>query len=379
MTKTYLTEIKKKLKQASANTRKRAIRTLYYNNLKEGPPYSRDVKIFRAPSGSQNHFVSRIKNVAIYTNRLSNISFVCKGRLISEVSLDSNTVKDSFLHTDERASEPNTFVKGTTGPKRIRKSIALPIASIYAGGGSVQYYPWMVDCLPRLKLMKDAGIDPERYFLWGCDTKNKFHNETLLAFGFDLKNVIDVNDFQHFRTIECIATSHPATASPLHPEPWIIDFLRDNLLKLADRSHPISKSGLIFLSRKDAGGRNLINEDELFDLLKTLGFERFTMSDLSVASQVKLFGEARIIVGVHGAAFTNLCFERLKPLVIEIFNKNYMPNMYESICSHRKMDYRSISADQENDGPVNRFSNLKISNSDIAKIGEMIRARLSVA
>lgn len=62
----------------------------------------------------------------------------------------------------------------------------------------------------------------------------------------------------------------------------------------------------VFLARRT--GRNIINTPEVEEVLASFGYEIVDTGKLSFEQQVRLFAEARTIVGAMGAAFTNLIF-----------------------------------------------------------------------
>jgi len=66
----------------------------------------------------------------------------------------------------------------------------------------------------------------------------------------------------------------------------------------------------VYLSRKDASDRRLINEDAIFSISKTYfrGMRKVTLSSLSLNEQIKLFQEAPVIIGPHSQPFRNLLF-----------------------------------------------------------------------
>ncbi|MFO7554348.1 MAG: glycosyltransferase 61 family protein [Desulfobacterales bacterium] len=72
----------------------------------------------------------------------------------------------------------------------------------------------------------------------------------------------------------------------------------------------IEKGLPVFLSRKDAPDRKLVNEDAIFFISKSYfpGMKRVTLSGLSLNEQIKLFQEAPVIIGPHSQPFRNLLF-----------------------------------------------------------------------
>jgi capsular polysaccharide biosynthesis protein len=73
---------------------------------------------------------------------------------------------------------------------------------------------------------------------------------------------------------------------------------------------PRRRSRRIFITRKDAPSRRLLNEDEVFGMLRAAypDLERVSLAVLSLQEQIALFEEARLVVGPVGQAFRNLLF-----------------------------------------------------------------------
>jgi hypothetical protein len=74
----------------------------------------------------------------------------------------------------------------------------------------------------------------------------------------------------------------------------------------------------LLLSRRQARNRRCCNEDQLLAALTPLGFERVDLEQRSVQDQWQLFAEAAIVMGVHGAGFTNLVACQPGALVVEL-------------------------------------------------------------
>ncbi|MEE9367519.1 MAG: glycosyltransferase family 61 protein [Pontiella sp.] len=66
----------------------------------------------------------------------------------------------------------------------------------------------------------------------------------------------------------------------------------------------------IFISRKDADLRLMLNEDEIFDMAKSRfpDLRKVSMSALSLDEQIALFANAELVIGAHNQAFRNLMF-----------------------------------------------------------------------
>lgn len=91
-----------------------------------------------------------------------------------------------------------------------------------------------------------------------------------------------------------------AGLSPRH-----LDFLRSKLLPIAADGPSFDH---IYLSRQSGGVRSLINHDEVENCMRRLGFSVVDPTTLTLSEQVSVFSRAKVIIGVGGAAMTNLVF-----------------------------------------------------------------------
>jgi capsular polysaccharide biosynthesis protein len=66
----------------------------------------------------------------------------------------------------------------------------------------------------------------------------------------------------------------------------------------------------LFITRKDAPSRRLLNEDEVFAAFRGAypGLQRVSMSGMSLSEQVTLFANAQLVVGAHSQSFRNLLY-----------------------------------------------------------------------
>jgi Glycosyltransferase 61 len=97
----------------------------------------------------------------------------------------------------------------------------------------------------------------------------------------------------------------------------------------------------IFISRK--GSRTVSNETEITDLLESQGFQKVYFEDISVSEQCRVFGNAREIISIHGAAMAFLVFNRnglARPRgdfsglrLIELFGAGYLSDMYRRMAA----------------------------------------------
>ncbi|MDJ0707109.1 MAG: glycosyltransferase family 61 protein [Leptolyngbyaceae cyanobacterium MO_188.B28] len=119
---------------------------------------------------------------------------------------------------------------------------------------------------------------------------------------------------------------------------WLCDRILSNITSCSSQaSNNIFFSPNIFISRKNAGRRRIVNEDELIEKLSRLDFVAYTLEDMSVADQARLFSQAEIIVAPHGAGLTNMIFSE-KAAIIELFGSG-MPLFYFSLAKGLGFQY----------------------------------------
>jgi capsular polysaccharide biosynthesis protein len=74
------------------------------------------------------------------------------------------------------------------------------------------------------------------------------------------------------------------------------------------RAHQEGTSHRVFVSRRDAGRRRIVNEADVFGCLRRYGFEEIACEALSVEQQIATFSTANAVVSMHGAALANVAF-----------------------------------------------------------------------
>ena len=100
----------------------------------------------------------------------------------------------------------------------------------------------------------------------------------------------------------------------------------------------------IYIDRSDSIHKHcqIINNYEIKKFLKSKGFKIFKLSNFPFKKQISIFYNAKLIVGPHGAGFSNLVFCRKNTKVIEIKPKNHPNKVYETISKINKLNYNLI-------------------------------------
>ena len=146
-------------------------------------------------------------------------------------------------------------------------------------------------------------------------------------------------------------------------EPWMNNYVR-NLYKHIWEGYSQEKGKFSFISRKQGKKkcRRIVNEAELYEPLKKLGFSIYHLEDLTFEQQVRLFATSQIITGGHGAGLAHIIFCAQNTLICEI-NHGQIPdkNHYVNLavqCGLRHYMYNR--AEPIPDGETDGTEDLKV-------------------
>jgi len=164
---------------------------------------------------------------------------------------------------------------------------------------------WLLDAAMLLALLPDLDLPADWQLVIGnhADSGTRaIVSETLsiLAPGVPLIEHAD-HEVWTFASLQYVM---PVQISPLIKLPRALSQLRSALL--AGKIRPPQRRRLHIL--RSGPNRRLVNETEVIDLTRQHGFETVRPEEHSLREQVALFQSAECIIGVKGAALTNLMF-----------------------------------------------------------------------
>lgn len=186
--------------------------------------------------------------------------------------------------------------------------------------GDSNFGHWLIELLPRVREFQK--VFPNKNLIFAIPQNNKtmldLQIKTLNWFGVQEENIIALsNDPVSFETV------HIITSNSIHSHTHDCDGVRAVAAAgLREASRKENSSPLIYLSRSKVGRRNVTNEDKLANCLAKFGFKTVIPEDLSIEDQITLFSEAKVVVGVSGAALTNIIWMKEGTHVISL-NPNY--------------------------------------------------------
>lgn len=209
------------------------------------------------------------------------------------------------------------------------------------------YYHWMIDILPRVRLALpylEAGIPV------AVPPSLRASSREALALSLrylgQAENILDLAPGVH-RFERLIMPTNQTHSMDVLPESR--DFLRASV-----GARRTGGGKRIYVSRRDAAVRIIANEAQLLPDLERRGFESVTLSGLSIVEQAELFAGAEAIVAHHGAGLTNLAFCAPGTKVIEVFQQGHFAPCFARLAQLGGLPYgflvgRAVGSNSEVD------------------------------
>lgn len=192
-------------------------------------------------------------------------------------------------------------------------------ALFLGGNGSWNWFHFLIEIMPKLTiydkknsqvlLVNDIVLKtPSMQKILNIVSKNNFEIKYLSSEkAYYVKNLYHINDFNHLQfnrfdnLIKSDGTSFNAKLTRNYSEVIIneitpVENLPQNIFLYRKNTHRIAN-----------------NQDEILNYLVPYGFVAVCLEELSLEMQVNYFKNAKFIIGISGAAWSNLIFCRNKP------------------------------------------------------------------
>lgn len=225
---------------------------------------------------------------------------------------------------------------------------------------SSEYFHWLTDALPRLIAADDFRegylvILPQRYQQFGY-VQQSLSLLNCQPYFYNPRKRLSVG--------KLLLPSHTAFTGNYNLQ--LIGKLR-NLFLQKEKLAPWRK---IFVSRQKAGKRRLLNELVVTGILFQHGYEVHFFEDYTLAAQIALLSETKILIGLHGAGLTNMLFMQAGGQIIEIrHEQDSHNNCFFSLAAALSHDYYYLTGKGNSADPLQ--SDLTV---DIAKLMTVVAA-----
>ena len=197
------------------------------------------------------------------------------------------------------------------------------------------YYHWLIEDLPVF--LKSLAVAPRARVILPSNAA-PYVRELAELIGND--NIFIDSPVRVERLIMTAKTA--GIGSPLAgltPHPSDVATLRDFFVRHLNHG-PFNRK--LYLSRVGQK-RSPSNEAALQLEMEKQGFVPFHGAGMSLLSQITLFSSASQLVGMHGAALSNIVWAPQGVEVCEIFSSEYMPSCYSALTAIRRGSYTPLS------------------------------------
>ncbi|WP_210520967.1 glycosyltransferase family 61 protein [Hymenobacter terricola] len=263
-------------------------------------------------------FVLTLEQGRVYADNFDSVAVIAAdGRLVGDASFQFAKKAWGLIQPEDN----NIFRQRYFLPP---VPVAGTVCSLLSGGGAGtgNYSHWLLDSLPRLHLVREAGLwDSIDYFLV-YDRNNGFVRETLGLLGVAPERIIDVQTHRHLQADRLVVPSAVRGRGRHFPR-WTFEFMR-TAYDEARRQVTRAFNPLVYINRRDAAVRRITNEDKMQDLLRPYGFETYQLSELSFAEKAALFAQARVIVSPVGAGLAGIGFCKPGAVLIELLPHHFV-------------------------------------------------------
>ncbi len=344
---------------------------LFYGEIKDFRPLKNDLnsKLLASKIDNQyNYKIYVINKARLYTDTINDAAIIKDDNIIEGPSFQIRNTKFDVI---------NKNIVLTKGTPRLKKKIKGKVFSLLTGGGgNNNYWHWLFDVLPRFKILENIqNLNDINYFLLP-NLKNKFQIETLDIIGIPRDKRLSSIKQRHIECDQIIVSDHPyvinndASNEIQNLPMWIINWLKKTLNKdklLSDKNFPTN----IYIDRSDshpnvANLRKIINEKEVVNCLKGRDFKIITLSSYSFKDQMKLFYNAKNIVGLHGAGFANVIFSKPELKILELKPAG-AGKMCENLIKKCNVNYDCISVKPEKFDLNNQMGHIKVNLNELEK------------
>ena len=182
------------------------------------------------------------------------------------------------------------------------------------------YYHRWADSIPRIYALYHPAI--QRYDTVRLYIDDRFSEDELRVIRHLVPGNVEVettDSATRVRAARCVHLPYLSSDRVGHSK-WFeasvgflplecLDWLREEMYALTEL-RPAEPFRKLYVTRRNAKVRRLINEEEVAGYLRKRGFEVVALEKYPLREQVQLFAEAALVVAQHGAGLVNLLFSR---------------------------------------------------------------------
>ncbi len=300
-----------------------------------------NIPLFRSYN-NKNYNVYKIKDARIYTDNNENVAVIKNNLVLPHVSYQQ--INGKF-----KSAKYNSVINQGT-PNFIRK-IKGNVFNLCQGDSGNNYFHFIFDILPKIYLL-NSKIDFKKIDYFYVTDPKRWQVKILNILGISEKKLLSSKIDKHIFSKEIYCVDHPWYSNGYIQQNvkkiprWIIFQNRKIFLKKT-RNNPKRK---IFLDRSQSKYNHcqISNYKDIKNLIIKKKFKIYKPEILSFREQINIFNNSSIIIGAHGAAFTNIIFCKPGTKIIEIIPADHPSRKCERISKILKLRYFRVTTIPDN-------------------------------
>ena len=295
------------------------------------------------PKTNLKYKIYKIKNARIFTDRNENVAVIKNNIIVPEMSFQqSNGILRNAKYNSVLKNGTNSFIKKIKGR----------VCNLNQGASGNNFFHFIFDILPKIYILKSKINLTKINFFYVSNIKF-WQIKIFNMIGIKNKKLLDSEEFNHIYANEIFSVEHPwyekgeFQRQVKNIPRWIIDFNRKIFLK---RSLKIVTKKKIFLDRSSSNYNHcqIENINDIKNLLFRENFEIIQPEKKSFQNQIHIYKKASIILGAHGASFTNIIFCKPGTKIIEIIPSDHPNKKCETISKFLNLKYYRIKTKKNN-------------------------------
>jgi len=233
------------------------------------------------------------------------------------------------------------------------------------------YFHWLCETLPRIYLISLLGLENPKVILPGPTMRNVSFIQQSLDFLFPniTFSFTENQEMRRFKQLTWISQM----GKPFQFNSPLIGSFREFVLgKLTGKFN--HKKKRLYISRKTAIRRKILNEDQVERLLKNFGFEIICLEDYNFEEQIQMFSHSEIVIGIHGAGLANMIFLPKDCFVLELQRRLTWSTCYFRLANSLDLNYYYLFCNHDSEEEGGRLDNvnLKVDINALKKLLENV-------
>ena len=291
---------------------------------------------------NKKYNIYKLQNARIFTDNNENVSVIKNNILIPKLSFQQ--INGKLKH-----AKYNTVIK--KGTPSLLKKFPGTVLNLAQGASGNNYFHFFFDIIPKIYLIKKKIRNHINFYY--VSAPKQWQIKIFKILGIQESELINSSIHKHIFADQIICLDHPWYHKGFIQDQvkklpkWVILINRKIFLK---KSSKFKCSKKIFLDR--SGSRfnhcQIFNQKPINKWVKKNNLIIYKPEKLPFKKQIHLFKNASVILGAHGAAFTNIIFCKPGTKIIEIIPANHPNRKCERISKILRLKYFRIVTKSDN-------------------------------